>query len=147
MSSFQIVLIKKFFLHSAETTDPPEKCIICNDDAPDIWPQLKGHMIPRNEWKLLRSYYKLKQDGSRLRLVWTGFREKFDVSLNQIDEAKRPAQKLEHKERNFRRALSTFREPQPPNIVQEAVNFFFNLRTNVSPPKMWRNASRTPATT
>ena len=168
ISSFQLVLIKKFFLHLAETTDPPEKCIICGDDVPDIWPHVKGHRISRNEGKLLRSYYKLKQDGSRLRLIWTGYREKVDVPLNQFDspetkrpeakrpkakrpeakrpkakrpEAKRPKakrpekkpQKLEDKERNFRRALTTFREPQPPNIVKEAVNIFLNLQKNVSP--------------
>ena len=136
MSSFQLVLIKKFFLHLAETTDPPEECIICGDDVPDIWPHLKGHKLSRNERKLLRRYYKLKQDGSRLRLVWTGYREKVDVPLNKSDEAKRPAQKLEHKERNFRRALTNFREPRPPKIVKETVNIFLNLQTNVSPKNM-----------
>ena len=79
------------------------------------------------------SYYKLKQDGSRLRLIWTVCREKVDVPLNQFDEAKRLARKLEYKERNFRRALTTFREPQPPKIVKEAVNTFLNLQANVSP--------------
>ena len=51
------------------------------------------------------------------------------MPLNQFDKAKRPAQKLEHKER----ALSTFREPHPPKIVKEAVNIFIDLQTNVSP--------------
>ena len=85
-------------------------------------------MISRNERN-----YKLKQDGSRLRLVWTWYREKADVPLNKFDEAKRPAQKLENEERNFRRALTTFREPQPPKIVKDAVNIFLKLSTNVSP--------------
>ena len=131
MSSFQLVLNKKFFLHLAETTDPREKCIICGDDVLEIWPHVKVHMIARNERKLL-SYYKLKQDGSRLRLVWTGYREKVDVPLNKFDEAKILAQKLENKERNLRKALTTFREPQPPKIVKEVVNSFLNLQTNVS---------------
>ena len=132
-SSLQLFLNKKFFLHLAGTTDPPEKCIICGDDVPNIWPHVKGHRISRNERKLLRSYYKLKQDGSRLRLVWTGYREKVDVPLNQFDEIKRPAHKLEYKERNFRRALTTFREPQPLKIVKKAVNIFLKLQTNASP--------------
>ena len=142
MSSFQLVLNKKFFLHLAETTDPPEMCIICGDDVPDIWPHVKGHRISRNERKLLRSYYKLKQDGSRLRLIWTGYREKVDVPPNKFNspkankldspKAKRP-QKPEVKKRNFRRALTTFREPQPPKNVKEAVNLFLDLQTNVSP--------------
>ena len=138
-----IVSIKNFFLHLAETTDPPEKCNFCGDDAPDIWPHVKGHRISRNERKLLRSYYKLKQDGSRLRLVWTGFRENVDVPLNQLDspkankldspKAKRPQKPEVKKKRNFRRALTTFREPQPPNNVKEAVNLFLDLQTNGSP--------------
>ena len=102
MSSFQLVLIKKFFLHLAETTDPPEKCIICGDDVPDIWPHLKGHKLSRNERKLLRRYYKLKQDGSRLRLVWTGYREKVDVPLNKSDE--RP--KDQHNNWNIKKETS-----------------------------------------
>ena len=36
-------------------------------------------------------------------------------------------------EKNFRRALTTFKEPQPPNNVKEAVNLFLDLQTNVSP--------------
>ena len=80
--------------------------------------------------------------GTGYRLVWTGFRENVDVPLNQFDSPKanklnspkaKIPQKPEVKKRNFRRALTTFREPQPPNNVKEAVNLFLDLRTNVSP--------------
>ena len=115
MSSFQLVLIKKFFLQQffllAEATDPPEKCIICGDDVPDIWPHVKGHRISRNERKLLRSYYKLKQDESRLRLIWTGHREKVDVPPNKFNSPK--ANKLDSPKA---------KRPQKPEVKKKEIS-------------------------
>ena len=53
---------------------------------------------------------------------------------NKLDSPKaKSPQKPEVKKRNFRRALTTFREPQPPKNVKEAVKLFLDLQTNVSP--------------
>ena len=54
-------------------------------------------------------------------------------ATQSIRRSQKTSTKLEYKERNFRRALTTFREPQSPKIVKEAVNIFLNLQTNVSP--------------
>ena len=40
---------------------------------------------------------------------------------------------LSRSEKKIGSALTTFREPQPPNNVKEAVNLFLDLQTNVSP--------------
>ena len=66
----------------------------------DACQRAQGHVEKRTE-AATRSYYKLKQDGSILRLVWTGYRENVDVPPNTFDspKAKRPAQKPEVKKK------------------------------------------------
>ena len=129
--------IKRFFHSTGSESSDSQQCVICGDVVRDVSKHVNKHKgISRKERKLLRSYYRFKEDGSRLRLVWIGNQEEvmtdetFDVSQKESPER---ARKPEARRRSFARGLTTFRKPQPPKIVQEAIKIFLDIEKNISP--------------
>ena len=87
--------------------------------------------LSANERKLLRNFYKLKEDGSRLRLVWTGQRD--EVFTKAVNETFDVSHKKGHTNKSFKKSLLTFRKPHPPKHVHDAKRIFQDIEKKVSP--------------
>ena len=124
---------KVFSLSTGSETDL-EQCIVCSDMI------CHGHMndhvkrhkgLSANERKLLHNYYELKEDDWRLRLNWTGHRD--EVFTKAVNGTFDVPQKKSHTNETFKKSLLTFRKPQPPKDVQDAMRIFQDIEKNVSP--------------
>ena len=103
--------------------------MVCHGHMYDHVKRHKG--LSANERKLLRNFYKLKEDGSRLRLVWTGQRD--EVFTKAVNETFDVSHKKGHTNKSFKKSLLTFRKPQPPKHLQDAMRIFQDIEKNVSP--------------
>ena len=94
-----------------------EQCILCSDMVclGHMNDHLKRHKgLSANERKLLHNYYIMKENSSRLCLVWTGHRD--EVFTKAVNETFDVLQKKGHTNENFKRSLLTFRNHSPPSM-------------------------------
>ena len=106
--------------------------MVCHGHMYDHVKRHKG--LSANERKLLRNFYKLKEDGSRLRLVWIGQRhEVFTKAVNETFDVPHKKGHTNKRATHFKKSLLTFRKPQPPKNVQDAMRIFQDIEKNVSP--------------